>query len=172
MKLKEFTIFLLFTSGLLPAFVCAGQHICDGDEFSITVDATSFVTDSDYQILVKRDGLPLARLNAPIVGSLMESHVGDLSGDGFCEVVVISRENASALPVIDIYRWKNFRLDPLRIESPSQILASSKNESVMGTVLKERLTILAEASNSVVGDSGRIEKRYVYSFPDARWFED
>ena len=157
---------------MFSSFVSAEQHDCAGAHFSIGIDETPFVTDRDYQILVKQDGMPLARLNAPFVGPILESYVMDLSGDGHCEVVVISREASEFRPVVHVYAWQNFHLSRLSIAPLIQIENRNETTSLMMTVSEKKLIAVAEGLYSLDETAGGSLERFVYSFAEERWVLD
>jgi hypothetical protein len=157
---------------LFSSFVSAEQHDCAGAQFSIGIDETPFVTERDYQILVKQDGMPLARLNAPFVGPILESYVMDLSGDGHCEVVVISRESSEFQPVVHVYAWQNFHLSRLSIAPLIQIENRNETTSLMMTVSEKKLIAVAEGLYSLDETAGGSLERFVYSFAEERWVLD
>ena len=172
MNLNVFVIITIIVSYLISSFVSAEQHNCAGVQFSIGVDETPFVTDRDYQILVKQDGMLLARLNAPFVGPILESYVMDLSGDGHCEVVVISREASEFQPVVHVYAWKNFHLSRLSIAPLIQIENRNETISLMVTVSEKKLIAVAESLYSLEETAGDSLERFVYSFSEERWVSD
>ena len=172
MNLNVFGIMTIVVSYLFSSLVSADQHDCDGFQFSIGVDETPFVTDRDYQILVKQNGLPLARLNAPFDGPILESHVMDLSGDGHCEVVVISREASEFQPVVHVYAWQNFHLSRLRIAPLIQIGVRNEITSLMVTVSEKKLIAVAEDLFSDEEATGDPSERFIYSFLEERWVSD
>ena len=172
MNLKLFGIIIIFVSYLYAALASAEQHDCNGTQFSIIVDATPFVTDRDYQILVKQEGLPLARLNAPFVGPILDSYVMDLSGDGNCEVVVITREASEFQPVLHVYTWQNFHLTRLTVAPLIQAGNRSETTSLMVTVSEKKLIAVAEGLYSAEEATGGSLERFVYSFLEERWLSE
>lgn len=172
MNLNVFRIITIIAGYLFSSFVSAEQHDCAGAQFSIGIDETPFVTERDYQILVKQDGMPLARLNAPFVGPILESYVMDLSGDGHCEVVVISRESSEFQPVVHVYAWQNFHLSRLSIAPLIQIENRNETTSLMMTVSEKKLIAVAEGLYSLDETAGGSLERFVYSFAEERWVLD
>ena len=172
MNLNLLRITTIIAGYLFSSFVSAEQHDCAGAQFSIGIDETPFVTDRDYQILVKQDGMPLARLNAPFVGPILESYVMDLSGDGHCEVVVISREASEFRPVVHVYAWQNFHLSRLSIAPLIQIENRNETISLMVTVSEKKLIAVAESLYSLEETAGDSLERFVYSFSKERWVSD
>lgn len=172
MHLKISQFFSLIIGCWFLPFVWANQHACGDIRVGVTMDQSSFITDSDYQILVKNDGLPLARLNAPIVGQLIESHAVDLKGDGICEVVVISRKNSKTLPTVDVYKWQNFRLKRLIIAPLNKIARSNQIESSIITVSEKKLIFLVQDSVTSDSASDTLTERYFYSFSEADWVKE
>ncbi len=172
MNLNLLRITTIIAGYLFSSFVSAEQHDCAGAQFSIGIDETPFVTDRDYQILVKQDGMPLARLTAPFVGPILESYVMDLSGDGHCEVVVISREASEFRPVVHVYAWQNFHLSRLSIAPLIQIENRNETTSLMMTVSEKKLIAVAEGLYSLDETAGGSLERFVYSFAEERWVLD
>lgn len=172
MNLNLLRITTIIAGYLFSSFVSAEQHDCAGAQFSIGIDETPFVTERDYQILVKQDGMPLARLNAPFVGPILESYVMDLSGDGHCEVVVISRESSEFQPVVHVYAWQNFHLSRLSIAPLIQIENRNETTSLMMTVSEKKLIAVAEGLYSLDETAGGSLERFVYSFAEERWVLD
>ena len=172
MNLNAFRIIVIIAGYWFSSFVSAEQHDCAGAQFSIGIDETPFVTDRDYQSLVKQDGMPLARLNAPFVGPILESYVMDLSGDGHCEVVVISREASEFQPVVHVYAWQNFHLSRLSIAPLIQIENRNETTSLMMTVSEKKLIAVAEDLYSLEETAGGSLERFVYSFAEERWVLD
>ncbi len=171
MNLKVFGV-VIVVGYFYSSVSSAGQHDCHGAQFSIDIDETPFVTDRDYQILVKQDGLPLARLNAPFVGPVLDSYVMDLSGDGHCEVVVISREVSEFQPVVHVYTWQNFHLSRLSVAPLVQTGNRSETTSLMVTVSERKLIAVAEGLYSAEEEAGGSLERFVYSFHEGRWLSD
>lgn len=172
MNLNLLRITTIIAGYLFSSFGSAEQHDCAGAQFSIGIDESPFVTDRDYQILVKQDGMPLARLNAPFVGPILESYVMDLSGDGHCEVVVISREASEFRPVVHVYAWQNFHLSRLSIAPLIQIENRNETTSLMMTVSEKKLIAVAEGLYSLDETAGGSLERFVYSFAEERWVLD
>jgi hypothetical protein len=172
MNLNLFGIITVLVGYLFSSLASAEQHDCDGLQFSVVIDEIPFVSDRDYQILVKQDGMPLARLNAPFVGPILESYVMDLSGDGHCEVAVISREASEFQPVVHVYAWRNFHLSRLNIAPLIQIENRNETTSLMVTVSEKKLIAVAEGLYSLEETSGGSLERFVYSFLEERWLLD
>jgi len=85
--------------------------------FSVTVapDTSSVLSGADYQVTVETEELIVSRLTAPYGGTLSNSFVDDLDGDGEFEVVITFSYPEGQESTIHLYSWSEYLLEPVRV---------------------------------------------------------
>ncbi len=170
--LRLFSVVLLTALPAWSLIVAAvGAHQFDGFVVTVVPDATSVLSEADYQVTVETEELLVSRLTAAYDGTLSNSFVADLNGDGEFEVVVTFSHPDGHESDIHVYSWKEYLLQPLAVSEldDAQRLGYRGNDEF--AVQDGRLIRMFQVyEQSGGGWSPTADRRRLhYSFEQARW---
>ena len=155
-----------------PCYVGAvGQHQFGTYRVTVMPDATAVLSEADYQVTVETEELLVSRLTAAYDGTLSNSFVADLDGDGEFEVVVTFSHPDGYESDIHIYSWDEYLLQPLAVAKldDAQRLGYRGNDEF--AVQDGQLVRMFQVYERIGGDwSPTADRRRLhYSFEHARW---
>lgn len=167
----------LFAAALLAALAASfqvgavGQHQFGGYLVTVMADATAVLSEADYQVTVETEELLVSRLTAAYDGTLSNSFVADLDGDGEFEVVVTFSHPDGYESDIHIYSWNEYLLQPLTVAEldDTQKLGYRGNDEF--AVHEGQLVHMFQVYEEIGGGwSPTTDRRRLhYSFEHARW---
>ncbi|MCP5199454.1 MAG: hypothetical protein H6977_05550 [Gammaproteobacteria bacterium] len=155
-----------------PAAWAAGGTFDFGPyHIEVFADADAVMTTTDYQITVANAELTLTRLTAPFEGTLSKAFVADLDGDGNFEVVVTYADEQGHRTGLDVYRWQEYLLEPVRLAA----LDADQEAGYQGgdeiAVVDGRLVRIYQVYEQIDGawQPTAQQRRLRYSFEGSRW---
>lgn len=174
-SLRLFSVALLAALAAYPSYVGAvGQHQFGDFLVTVMADTTAVLSEADYQVTVQTDELLVSRLTAAYDGTLSNSFVADLNGDGEFEVVVTFSHPDGHESDIHIYSWNEYLLQPMRLSEldDTQRLGYRGNDEF--AVQDGQLVRMFQVYEQVGGDWSPTSdrRRLHYSFEQARWTTD
>lgn len=144
--------------------------------YTITVaaDPESTLSSAEYQVTVRNEELLLSRLSAPYSGSLSNSFVADLNGDGAFEVVVTYTEAATHHTAIKVYSWQGDLLQPLKLAELDEQQRQGYRGDDEVAVIDGKLVRLFQVYVQQNGEwaASTAQRRLHYSFDSSRWMTD
>lgn len=156
---------LLMLAG--PA-LSAGNHTHGAFRVTVQPDPVSFMSETDYQILVENEELLLSRLTAPYEGTLSRSFVADLDRDGGFEVVVTFSRPDGEAGEAHVYRWADNLLQRVHLaELKGDQLAGYRGNDEF--VVNDNELIRMFQVHTTDGQPTSAVRRLRYSFAEERW---
>ncbi|MGE0482729.1 MAG: hypothetical protein AB7Q81_01170 [Gammaproteobacteria bacterium] len=158
---------------LLPVAASAAGGEFDFGPYHLAVfaDTSAVMTTTDYQITVANEELILTRLTAPFEGTLSKSFVDDLDGDGNFEVVVTYADDQGRRTGLDVYRWREYLLEPVRLAALEAAQAAGYQGGDEFAVVDHTLVRIFQVYEQAEGgwQPTAAQRRLRYSFADGHW---
>ena len=155
-----------------PLYVGAvGQHQFGDYLVTVMPDASAVLSEADYQVTVETPELLVSRLTAAYDGTLSNSFVADLNGDGEFELVVTFSYPDGHESDVHIYSWSEYLLQPVRVADldDTQRLGYRGNDefAIQNGQLVRMFQVYEESEGGWSPTTDR--RRLHYSFEHARW---
>lgn len=151
----------------------AVEHAFGLFRVNVTPETAPTPFTPEYEITVEDADMLLTRLRAPYEGTLSNSFVADLTGDGRFEVVVTFTRADGLSTEARVFSWNDSLLEPVRLAA----LDASQLEGHRGgdefAVSKGELVRLFQLYKEIDGvwTPTAARKRLRYSFSASKWIE-